>query len=65
VRLATFNVLHGRSLEDDRVDLNRFAAAVAAVDADVLALQEVDRLQERSHRADLTEVAAQALVVRR
>jgi endonuclease/exonuclease/phosphatase family metal-dependent hydrolase len=61
VRLATFNVLHGRSLEDDRVDLNRFAAAVADLDADVLALQEVDRLQERSHRADLTEVAAQVL----
>ena len=60
MRLATFNVLHGRSPEDDRVDLDRFAAAVAALDADVLALQEVDRDQPRSHGADLTAVAAQA-----
>ena len=61
VRLATFNILHGRSLEDDRVDVDRFAAAVASLDADVVALQEVDRSQERSARADLTAVAAEAL----
>ena len=60
MRLATFNVLHGRSPQDDRVDLDRFAAAVAALDADVLALQEVDRDQPRSHGADLTGVAAEA-----
>lgn len=60
VRLATFNILHGRSLVDDRVDVDRFAAAVRALDADVLALQEVDRDQPRSHRADLTAVAAEA-----
>ena len=61
MRLATFNVLHGRSPEDGRVDLDRFAAAVAELDADVLALQEVDRLQERSHHADLTVIAAEAM----
>jgi endonuclease/exonuclease/phosphatase family metal-dependent hydrolase len=60
VRLATFNVLHGRSPADDRVDLSRFAAAVRDLDADVLALQEVDRGQSRSHGADLTAVAAEA-----
>ena len=60
MRLATFNVLHGRTPGDDRVDLDRFAAAVGDLDADVLALQEVDRAQERSHAADLTAVAAQA-----
>ena len=60
VRLATFNILHGRSLVDDRVDVDRFAGAVRALDADVLALQEVDRDQPRSHRADLTAVAAEA-----
>ena len=60
VRLATFNVLHGRSPQDDGVDLDRFAAAVAELDADVLALQEVDRAQPRSHGADLTAVAAEA-----
>ena len=61
MRLATFNVLHGRAPEDGRVDLDRFASAVAALRADVLALQEVDRLQERSHRADLTAVAGEAM----
>ena len=61
MRLATFNILHGRSLTDGMVDLDRFASAVAALDADVLALQEVDRDQPRSHGADLTDVAAQAM----
>ena len=61
MRLATFNILHGRSLVDDRVDLDRVAGAVADLDADVLALQEVDRDQPRSHLADLTAVAADAM----
>lgn len=61
MRLATFNILHGRSLDDDRVDVDRFAAAVASLDADVLALQEVDRAQSRSALADLTAVAADVL----
>ena len=60
MRLATFNVLHGRSPADDRVDLPRFAAAVETLDADVLALQEVDRAQPRSGAADLAGLAAQA-----
>ncbi|MCW2695686.1 MAG: Endonuclease/exonuclease/phosphatase [Modestobacter sp.] len=61
MRLATFNILHGRSPADDRVDLDRFAAAISELDADVLALQEVDRDQPRSHLADLTAVAADAM----
>jgi endonuclease/exonuclease/phosphatase family metal-dependent hydrolase len=61
VRLATFNILHGRSPADDRVDLDRFATAIGDLDADVLALQEVDRDQPRSHLADLTAVAADAM----
>lgn len=60
MRLATFNILHGRGLSDGRVDLDRFAAAVRSLDADVLTLQEVDRDQPRSHQADLTAVAAEA-----
>lgn len=60
MRLATFNVLHGRSPADGRVDLDRFARAVRTLDADVLALQEVDRAQPRSGNADLTAVAAEA-----
>jgi endonuclease/exonuclease/phosphatase family metal-dependent hydrolase len=60
VRLVTFNVLHGAGL-DGVVDLDRFARAIVALDPDVLALQEVDRGQERSHGADLVAVAAQAM----
>jgi endonuclease/exonuclease/phosphatase family metal-dependent hydrolase len=61
VRLATFNLLHGRSLTDGLVDPDRLTAAVAALDADVLALQEVDRDQSRSGNLDLTAIAARAL----
>jgi endonuclease/exonuclease/phosphatase family metal-dependent hydrolase len=61
MRFATFNILHGRSMDDEHVDLDRFAAAIRSLDADVLALQEVDRDQPRSQRADLTAVAAEAM----
>jgi endonuclease/exonuclease/phosphatase family metal-dependent hydrolase len=61
MRLATFNILHGRSLHDGKVDLDRLRRAVRRLDADVLALQEVDRDQPRSHLADLTAVAAEAM----
>lgn len=61
MRLATFNILHARSPADGRVDLDRFAAAVRRLDADVLGLQEVDRDQARSHGADLTSIAAAAM----
>jgi endonuclease/exonuclease/phosphatase family metal-dependent hydrolase len=61
VRIATFNILHGRSLDDGRVDVDRLAAAVKSLDADVLGLQEVDRDQPRSQGADLTAVAAEAM----
>jgi endonuclease/exonuclease/phosphatase family metal-dependent hydrolase len=60
VRLATFNVLHGRSLTDGEVDPARLRDAVAELDADVLGLQEVDRAQPRSGRHDLTALAAAA-----
>lgn len=61
MRVVTWNVLHGRSPTDRRVDLDRFADAVVSLDADVLALQEVDRGLERSHHADLAAVAAEAM----
>ena len=61
MRLATFNILHGRSIYDGVVDLGRLADAIRSLDADVLALQEVDRDQPRSHLADLTAVAAEAM----
>jgi endonuclease/exonuclease/phosphatase family metal-dependent hydrolase len=61
VRLATFNLLHGRSLSDGQVDVPRLRDAVAALGADVLGLQEVDRAQPRSAGHDLTAEAAEAM----
>ena len=61
VRLATFNLLHGRSLSDGTVHADRVHAAIADLDADVLGLQEVDRAQPRSGLLDLTAIAADAL----
>ena len=61
MRLATFNLLHGRSLHDGAVHADRLAAAVTALDVDVLGLQEVDHAQPRSGRLDLTAIAADAL----
>ncbi|MFY1692250.1 endonuclease/exonuclease/phosphatase family protein [Plantactinospora sp. WMMB782] len=61
MRLATFNLLNGRSPHDGLVEETRLAAAVATLDADILALQEVDRDQSRSNHLDLTAVAARAM----
>ena len=61
MRMATFNILHGRSAHDDQVDVDGLAECVARLDADVLALQEVDCDQPRSAMADLTAVAAEAM----
>ena len=60
MKLATFNILHGRT-PGEGVDLDRFAECVAALDADILALQEVDSIQARSGLADLTALAAEAM----
>src|SRR5687767_7448570 len=61
MRVVTFNILNGRTPDEDRVDVDAFRAAVAALDADVLALQEVDRNQPRSQRSDLTAIAAETM----
>ena len=61
MRVATFNILHGRDPGLDVVDVATLGSAIAGLDADVLALQEVDRNQARSHGADLTAVAAEAM----
>ncbi|WP_256842279.1 endonuclease/exonuclease/phosphatase family protein [Ornithinimicrobium cryptoxanthini] len=61
MRLATWNVYHGRSPADGTVDASRLAQAVSDLDADVLALQEVDRGQPRSGLLDVTAVAARAM----
>jgi endonuclease/exonuclease/phosphatase family metal-dependent hydrolase len=59
VRLASFNVLHGRSLADGQVSTDRLVSACASLDADVLALQEIDRNQARSGSVDQTRAVAE------
>jgi endonuclease/exonuclease/phosphatase family metal-dependent hydrolase len=61
MRIVTFNVHSGRSPGDDRFQLDRYAEAIRALDADLLGLQEVDRNQPRSEHADLTAIAAEAM----
>ena len=61
MRLATFNLLNGRSVDDGLVDLGRLRAAVRTIDADILAIQEVDRDQDRSGGHDQTAEVADVL----
>ena len=58
--VATYNIRHGRGM-DGRVDLDRTAAAIAAFGADLVALQEVDRLVERSGGVDQARELAERL----
>ncbi|PZR53192.1 endonuclease [Xylanimonas oleitrophica] len=59
-RLVTFNVQHGRSQHDGRVDPARLADAVVGLGGDVVALQEVDRWQPRSLGSDLAHAVVEA-----
>jgi endonuclease/exonuclease/phosphatase family metal-dependent hydrolase len=61
MRVATFNILNGRTPSTDDVDVDALREAVASLDADVLALQEVDRNQPRSEHHDLTAIAAESM----
>jgi endonuclease/exonuclease/phosphatase family metal-dependent hydrolase len=60
MRVAAFNILHGRTVGDG-VNPQRLWDCVRRLDPDVLALQEVDCDQPRSDRTDLTAVAAEAM----
>ena len=61
MRLASLNLLHGRSLFDGLVEPSRLREAVQLLAPDVVGLQEVDRDQPRSHRIDLTRTVAESL----
>jgi len=42
MRMATFNILHGRSIDDGKVDVGRLADCVRRLDADVLPVAPAD-----------------------
>lgn len=52
MRVVTYNIRHGENREG-AVDLRRMAAACRRLDADVLAVQEVDRWMRRTRWADI------------
>lgn len=60
----TFNILHGMSPRDGRVEPGRLAELIERVRPDILALQEVDRWQQRSGDVDFTAVAVAAMGAR-
>jgi endonuclease/exonuclease/phosphatase family metal-dependent hydrolase len=59
VRIATFNIQHGRGA-DGVVDVDRLGQAAAGLQADLLALEEVDVGLARSGRADLAAAVGKA-----
>jgi len=61
MRVATFNLLSGRSLTDGQIRAADLEDAAAEIDADVVGLQEVDRAQGRSGGVDQTALVAAAL----
>ena len=61
VRVATFNIHHGTVGSDGPVDVERLAEVCAEFEADVIGLQEVDLLTERTGRRDLAGEVARAL----
>lgn len=60
LRVVTWNVQHARPTAGGDPDPEALAAACAGLDADVLALQEVDRGTARVHGADLLAAVAAA-----
>jgi endonuclease/exonuclease/phosphatase family metal-dependent hydrolase len=61
VRVATINLASGRDVTGESLHAEELAAAVAELDADVVAVQEVDVGQPRSHGVDQPAVVAAAL----
>ncbi len=61
VRVGTLNLASGRTAEGAPLGATDLAAAVAGVDVDVLAVQEVDTAQARSRGVDQAAVIAEGL----
>jgi endonuclease/exonuclease/phosphatase family metal-dependent hydrolase len=59
-RVVSYNIRHGRGM-DDRVDLERTARVLRRLDADIIALQEVDAGVARSGGEDQAELLADRL----
>ena len=51
IHIMTYNIHHGEGI-DGKVNIERLARVILDAQADIVALQEVDRGVERSHRID-------------
>jgi len=60
IRVATYNIKHGRGM-DGTIDLERTAATLETLDADIIALQEVDDQASRSGKVDQASWLAERL----
>ncbi|HEV3012899.1 MAG TPA: endonuclease/exonuclease/phosphatase family protein, partial [Actinomycetota bacterium] len=61
LKVATWNIFGGRVWDGSRVDLDLTLTTLCRLDADLVAVQEVDRDQGRSHRADQARLLGEAL----
>jgi endonuclease/exonuclease/phosphatase family metal-dependent hydrolase len=61
LKVATWNISAGRTWDGSRVDLDLTLVTLRRLDADLVAVQEVDRDQPRSHRADQARQLGEAL----
>jgi endonuclease/exonuclease/phosphatase family metal-dependent hydrolase len=61
LQVATWNICGGRTWDRARVDLDLTLATLRRLDADLVALQEVDRDLPRSGRVDQARVLGEAL----
>jgi endonuclease/exonuclease/phosphatase family metal-dependent hydrolase len=59
--VATWNIFGGRVWDGSRVDLDLTLATLRRLGADLVAVQEVDRSQPRSHGVDQARVLGEAL----
>ncbi len=58
VRVLTYNIHHGIGM-DNKLDLQRTAEVIKSADADLVAMQEVDRGTERSGKVDQLQKLAE------
>jgi endonuclease/exonuclease/phosphatase family metal-dependent hydrolase len=61
LKVATWNICGGRTWDGGRVDLDLTVAVLRRLDADLVAVQEVDRDQVRSRGADQARLLGEAL----
>ena len=61
MKVATWNILHGMALPEGAIHNERLAERAAQLDVDVLAIQEVDYFQERSHYVDQAALIADSM----